>query len=74
MGCSGADKGAGAARVPDRRGPGRHRPRRCPQGRGRACRGSIPLAKREFFIDNLLVRIHLIIEMISVDQRCTMGG
>ena len=31
-----------------------------------------PPAEREFFIDNLLVRIHLIIEMISVDQPCAM--
>jgi len=30
-------------------------------------------AEREFFIDNLLVRIHLIIEMILVDRPCTMG-
>jgi len=29
--------------------------------------------EREFFIDNLLVRIHLIIEMILVDRPCTMG-
>ena len=29
--------------------------------------------EREFFIDNLLVRIHLIIEMISVDRPCAMG-
>ena len=28
--------------------------------------------EREFFIDNLLVRIHLIIEMILVDQPCAM--
>ena len=28
---------------------------------------------REFFIDNLLVRIHLIIEMILVDRPCAMG-
>ena len=28
---------------------------------------------REFFIGNLLVRIHFIIEMISVDQPCAMG-
>jgi len=27
----------------------------------------------EFFIDNLLVRIHLIIEMILVDRPCAMG-
>jgi len=26
-----------------------------------------------FFIDNLLVRIHLIIEMILVDRPCAMG-
>ena len=29
--------------------------------------------EREFFIDNLLVRIHLIIEMILVDRPCAMG-
>ena len=28
---------------------------------------------REFFIDNLLFRIHLIIEMILVDRPCAMG-
>ena len=30
-------------------------------------------AQREFFIDNLLVRIHFIIEMILVDRPCAMG-
>ena len=29
--------------------------------------------EREFFIDNLMVRIHLIIVMISVDRPCAMG-
>jgi len=29
--------------------------------------------EREFFSVNLLVRIHLIIEMILVDRTCTMG-
>ena len=29
--------------------------------------------EREFFIDNLLVRIHLIIEMILADRPCAMG-
>ena len=29
--------------------------------------------EREFFIDNLLVRIHLIVEMILVDWLCAMG-
>jgi len=29
--------------------------------------------EREFLIDNLLVRIHLIIEMILVDRPCVMG-
>jgi len=29
--------------------------------------------EREFFIDNLLVRIHLIIEMSLVDRPCAMG-
>ena len=28
--------------------------------------------EREFFIDNLLVRIHLIIEMILVDRPCAI--
>ena len=29
--------------------------------------------EREFFIEILLVRIHLIIEIISVDRPCSMG-
>ena len=29
--------------------------------------------EREFFIDNLLVRIHLIIDMILVDRLCALG-
>ena len=29
--------------------------------------------EREFFIDNLLVRIHSIVEMILVDRLCAMG-
>jgi hypothetical protein len=29
--------------------------------------------EREFFIDNLLVRIHFIIEIILVDRPCAMG-
>jgi len=29
--------------------------------------------EREFFIGNLLVRIHLIIEMILIDRPCAMG-
>jgi len=29
--------------------------------------------ERDFFIDNLLVRIRLIIEMILVDRPCAMG-
>jgi hypothetical protein len=31
------------------------------------------IREREFFIDNLQVRIHLIIEMISVDRPRAMG-
>jgi hypothetical protein len=31
------------------------------------------LDERELFIDNLLARIHSIIEMILVDRPCTMG-
>ena len=30
-------------------------------------------AQREFSVDNLLVRIHLIIEMTLVDWPCAMG-
>ena len=30
-------------------------------------------SERDFFVDNLLVRIHLIIEMIPVDRPCAMG-
>ena len=29
--------------------------------------------ERDFFIDNLLIRIHLIIEMILVNPPCAMG-
>ena len=29
--------------------------------------------EREFFIDNLLIQIHLIINMILVDRPCAMG-
>jgi len=32
-----------------------------------------PPLEREFFIDNLLVQMHLIIEMILVDRPCAMG-
>ena len=28
---------------------------------------------REFFIDNLLIRIHFIVDMIIVDWPCAMG-
>ena len=31
------------------------------------------LTEREFFIDNLMVRIHLIIEIILEDRPCAMG-
>ena len=44
--------------------------------RAAADQGSSPsptLSEREFFIDNPLVRIHLIIVMISVDRPCAMG-
>ena len=54
------------------------------EGGGRFLVGEVPLygvsglsrwtsREREFFIDNLLVRIHLIIEMMLVDRPCTMG-
>jgi len=32
-----------------------------------------PWSEREFFIDNLLVRIHFVIRMISVDRPCAMA-
>jgi hypothetical protein len=35
------------------------------------CFGSV-WGERDFFMDNLLVRIHLIIEMISVDRPCAL--
>ena len=38
-----------------------------------AKQGHTDVAEREFFIDNLLVRIHFIIEMISVNRPCAMG-
>jgi len=34
---------------------------------------TISKEQREFFIDNLLVRIHLIMEMVLVDRPCAMG-
>ena len=38
------------------------------------CFGMVsPNPKREFFIENLLVRIHLIVEVILVDQPCAIG-
>ena len=36
-------------------------------------REHLPPRETEFFIDNLLVQIHLIIEMISVDRPCAMA-
>jgi len=38
----------------------------------RFVRGKANLVEREFFIGNLLVRIHLIIKMILVDLSCAM--
>ena len=41
--------------------------------------GEVPLyvhlvcTERDFFIDKLLVRIHIINEMISLDRPCAMG-
>jgi len=44
------------------------------------CEGPVDLTaqcglfpERELFIDNLLVRIHLIVEMILLDRPCVMG-
>jgi len=37
------------------------------------CGGAVYQHQREFFIDNLLVRIHLIIKMFLVDRPCAMG-
>jgi len=39
----------------------------------RLLRGLRRLREREFFIDNLLVRIHFIVEMILVNRPCAMG-
>jgi len=37
------------------------------------CSASPMPAEKEFLIDNLLVRIHLIDEVISVDRPCATG-
>ena len=34
---------------------------------------NLHIQEREFFIDNLLDRIHVIIEIILVDRPCAMG-
>ena len=44
-----------------------------PAGSRGASPALAPPGEREFFIDNLLIRIHLIIEMILVDRPCAMG-
>ena len=36
------------------------------------CGLQIHRAEREFFIDNLMVRIHIIVQMILVDRPCTV--
>ena len=37
------------------------------------CPGVASRVEREFFIDNLLVRVHSIVEMILVDRPCAVG-
>ena len=44
----------------------------CP--RVRRYHGPLSPQEREFLIDNLLVRIHFIIEMILLDRSCAMGA
>ena len=39
----------------------------------RESRGSEPVQRERAFIDDLLVRIHLIVEMILVGRPCAMG-
>ena len=34
---------------------------------------TVEVMEREFSVDNLLVRIHFIIDVISVDRPCAMG-
>ena len=34
---------------------------------------TVRMREREIFIDNLLVRVHCIIEMIVVERPCAMG-
>ena len=41
--------------------------------RGDDANGPSPPREREYFIDNLMVGIHLIIVMILVDRPCAMG-
>ena len=47
-------------------------PERGGGGRAEGPRTVQAQTKREIFIDNLWVRIHLIIEMIQVDRPCSM--
>ena len=39
----------------------------------RQIQDSLEVIEREFFVDNLLVQIHSIIEMILVDGPCAVG-
>ena len=53
--------------------PPTHLPDAGGDGGGRALGGGSHTQERELCIDNLLVRIHLIIEMVLVDRLCFMG-
>ena len=44
-----------------------------PEAHHKRIKGSGINKEREYFIDNLLVRIHLIIEMILIDRPCIRG-
>ena len=48
-------------------------PHRTPISLWLAAKGVCAQSEREFFVENLQVRIHLIIEMILVDRPCAMG-
>ena len=57
----------------ERRGGGGHLAASEVLAQGLAGRDTRPELARDYFIDNLLVRIDLIIEMILVDRPCAMG-
>ena len=44
------------------------------EGKTAATAHADAVSQREFFVDKILVRIHLIMEMVLVDRPCFKGG